>query len=183
MDPDEEPLRARPVNRLSLNDFKINPNYNQGYDYAFKEVVRDQSARKCLQGCTRPECCGNKFRVLAEMHRNPAIPRTLSQEEADEMLLDDFMGDNAYKLLSMSKAEKEELVLQARTREMANKFGRHRHSYQRRTSPPGFWRSEFPTTQEEMADREKAKEIVRDDVAYRYKEAMRPGGAFIFRDE
>lgn len=183
MDIGQELLRVRPVNRLSLTDFKVNPNYNQGYDYAFKEVVRDQSARKCLHGCTKPECCGNKFRILAEINRNPDKPRTLSQEEADDMLLDDFLGDNAYKLRNMSKAEKEDLILQAKTREMANKFGRHRHSYQRRTSPPGFWRSEFPTTQEEMADREKAKEIVRDDVAYRYKEAMRPGGAFIFRDE
>jgi hypothetical protein len=183
MDPEQEPLRVRPVNRLSLTDFKVNPNYNQGYDYAFKEVVRGQSARKCLQGCTKPECCGNKFRILAEINRNPDKWRTLSQEEADETLLEDFLGDNAYKLRNMSKAEKEELNLQAKAREMANKFGRHRHSYQRRTSPPGFWRSEFPTTQEEMADREKAKEIVRDDIAYRYKEAMRPGGTFIFRDE
>jgi hypothetical protein len=183
MDPEQEPLRVRPVNRLSLTDFKVNPNYNQGYDYAFKEVVRGQSARKCLQGCTKPECCGNKFRILAEINRNPDKRRTLWQEEADEMLLEDFLGDNAYKLRNMSKAEKEELILQAKAREMANKFGRHRHSYQRRTSPPGFWRSEFPTTQEEMADREKAKEIVRDDIAYRYKEAMRPGGTFIFRDE
>ncbi len=99
------------------------------------------------------------------------------------MLLNEFMGDNAYKIRNMSKAEREELILQAKTRELANKYGRHRHAYERRSSPPGFWRTDFPTTQEEIDDREKAKQKVRDEVAKRYKEAMRPGGAFIFRDE
>jgi len=183
MGPNQEPLRVRPVNRLNLHDFKVNPNYNQGYEYAFKDVVRDQTARKCLRGCTKPECCGHKFRALVEINRNTGVSPTSSQEEANEMLLDEFMGDNAYKLRNMSKAEKEEMLVQAKTRQLANKYGKHRHAYERRTSPPGFWRTDFPTTQEEMEDREKAKEKARDDVAQRYKEAMRPGGAFIFRDE
>jgi hypothetical protein len=183
IDPDQELLRVRALDKLNLHDFKVNPNYNQGYDFAFTEVVRDQTTRKCLQGCSKPECCGHKFRALVEINRNTGKPPTLSQEEADEILLDNFMGDNAYKLRNMSKAEKEELLLQAKTRDIANKYGRHRHAYERRTSPPGFWRTDFPTTQEEIEDREKAKEKAREEVAKRYKEAMRPGGAFIFRDE
>jgi hypothetical protein len=183
IDPDQEPLRIRPVGRLKLGDFKVNPNYNQGYDYAFNEVVRGREARQCLQGCTKPECCGRKFRVLAEMNREATGPPTLSQEEADEMLLDEYLGDNAYKMSNMSKEEREELIIQAKTRDMANKFGRHRHAYERRTSPPGFWRADFPTTQEEREDREKAHEIARSAVEERYKEAMRPNGRFIFRDE
>ena len=63
--PSDEPLRARPCNRLSLEDFKINPAENSGLTYAYKDVVRGHSARKCLPGCTRPECCGTKFRALA----------------------------------------------------------------------------------------------------------------------
>jgi uncharacterized membrane protein YkoI len=117
------------------------------------------------------------------MNREAAGPPTLSQEEADEMLLDEYLGDNAYKIRNMSKEEKEELIIQAKTRDMANKFGRHRHAYERRTSPPGFWRADFPTTQEEREDREKAHEIARSAVEERYKEAMRPNGRFIFRDE
>ncbi len=188
MDPDQEPLRARPVSRLNLNDFKVNPNYNQGYDYAFQETVRGRDARqKCLRGCTKPECCGRKFRVLAEMDREARGPLTLSQKEsqkeADELLLEEYLGDNAYKIQNMSTAQKEEMILQARTRELANKLGRHRHVYERRTTPPGFWRSDFPTTQEEREDREKANEIARSHVEERYKEAMRPNGRFLFRDE
>lgn len=180
---ENEPLRARPLEKLSLQDFKINPNYNHGYNYAFADVVRNQDARRCLQGCTKPECCGNKFRALAAAARDPNKPLTASQEEDDARLLEEFMGDNSYKLRNMTKAERDETLLQARTRELANKHGRHRHAYERRRSPPGFWRVEFPTTQEEIEDREKSKQLERDLVAQRYEEAMRPGGAYIFRDE
>ncbi|KAE9378523.1 SAE2-domain-containing protein [Stipitochalara longipes BDJ] len=184
IDPEQEPLRARPVSGLKLGDFKVNPNYNQGYNYAFSEVVRGQTARQqCLQGCTKPECCGGKFRTLVEMDHEGRGTPTLSQEEADEMLLDEYLGDNAYKKRNMSKEQKEELIIQAKTRDMANKYGRHRHAYERRTSPPGFWRADFPTTQEDREDREKAKELERSAVEERYKEAMRPNGRFIFRDE
>jgi len=184
IDPDEEPLRLRPLNTLKRTDFKVNPNYNQGYNYAFSEVVRGRTARQeCLQGCTKPECCGSKFRTLAEMERESRRRPTLSQEEADEMLLDEYMGDDAYKIRSMSKEQKEELIIQAMTRDMANKYGKHRHAYERRTSPPGFWRADFPTTQEEREDLAEAIEMERNAVEERYKEAMRPNGRFKFRDE
>jgi len=184
-DSDEEPLRARPLNTLTLHDFKVNPAFNQGFNYAFSEVVRGQAARKCLQGCTKPECCGKQFRALAEFNTNmnPDQLQTSSQEEADEILLEEFMGDNAYRVRNMTKNERDELLLQAKTRELANKFGRHRHAYERPTEPAGFWRADFPTTQEEREDQERAKKIERAAVAQRYAEAMRPGGRYIFRDE
>jgi hypothetical protein len=182
IDPNEERLRTRPVQTLTLQDFKINPNYNQGFNYAFSEVVRGREARQCLQGCTKPECCGGKFRALAQSMQKPGPP-TASQEEADEMLLNEFMGHNAYKIQHMNREQKEELLLQARTRELANKLGKHRHAYERRASPPGFWRTDFPTTQERLEDRQRAKEKERDLVEQRYEQAMRPGGAYIFRDE
>ena len=183
MDPGQEPLRIRPVHKLKLQDFKVNPNYNQGYNYAFHEVVRNKDDRRCLQGCTKPECCGKQFRALAFMSRNTGIPLTESQEAADQELLEEFLGDNAYKLRNMSKAERGEVLLQAKTRELANKYGRHRHAYERQASPPGFWRTDFPTTQEDRQDREKAMAAERDEVEKRYQQAMRPGGAYLFRDE
>jgi hypothetical protein len=110
-------------------------------------------------------------------------PPTASQEEADEMLLNEFMGDNAYKIQNMKREQRDELLLQARTRELANKLGKHRHAYERRASPPGFWRTDFPTTQEHLEDRQRAKEKERDVVQQRYEQAMRSGGTYIFRDE
>ena len=179
----KQPLRTRPFTELTLQDFRVNPKYNQGYNYAFNDVVRNQAERRCLQGCTKPECCGGKFRALAEATRNPNQPLSLSQEEADDKTLKEFLGDNRYTLRNMTKSEREETLIQARTREMSNKYGKHRHAYERRTSPPGYWRSDFPNTQEEIQDRAKAQQLERDQIVQRYEAAMRPGGAYIFRDE
>ena len=60
----------------------------------------------------------------------------------------------------------------------------HRHEWQpeRPRSPPGFWRTDFPATQEEEEDRKQADKIVRGMVEERWKEAMK-GGRWMFRDE
>lgn len=181
-DPDQEPLRARPVHRLGLEHFKINPRYNQGSDYAYSDVVRGRESRRCLPGCTRPECCGDKFRKFIEFVRTQE-QRTLSQIEEDERLLEEHLGDNRGRLRNMTKREKEELLVQAKTTELANKASKHRHAYERRRSPPGFWRSDFPSTQELLVDRQQAARVQRDLVQQRYDEAMRPGGKWLFRDE
>lgn len=178
-----KPLRARPLGELGLGDFKVNPQYNHGYDYAFTDVVRKQEARRCLPGCTKPECCGNVFRALAEAACDPNQPPTTSQDESDMRLLKEFLGDNAHEIRNMTKAAKDETLIQAKTRELANQHGKHRHAYERRQSPPGFWRLDFPSTQEERDDRRKIEQHEQDLVAQRYREAMRPGGAYIFRDE
>ncbi|RFU32308.1 hypothetical protein B7463_g4050, partial [Scytalidium lignicola] len=178
-----EPLRSRRLSQLGLENFKVNPNYNQGYDYAFSDVVRKQSDRRCLPGCTKPECCGTKFRKLAEMTLESPGARTLSQEEHNKALLEEFVGDNKHQLESMTAAEKDELLVQAKTRELANKLGRHRHAFERRKTPPGFWETDMPNTQEELTIRELAKKAERELVEQRYMEAMRPGGAYIFGDE
>jgi hypothetical protein len=181
--PDQEPLRCRPLEKLNLEHFKVNPKYNGGRSDAFTDVVRGKENRRCLQGCTKPECCGNKFRVMAQALRDPSKPVTASQQERDDDLLEEYLGDNKHKLRNMSEKEKAETLLAARTWELSNKYGKHRHRYERRSTPPGFWNADFPTTQEDQADREAAKILERKTVEERYQQAMRPGGAWIFRDE
>jgi hypothetical protein len=181
-DPDQEPLRARPVRHLGLEHFKVNPHFNHGSDYAFADVVRGRELRKCLPGCTKPECCGDKFRKFVEFARVHE-QHTLSQEEQDARLLEDYLGENRSRLRNMTEGEREELLIQARTRELANKASKHRHAYERRRSPPGFWRSDFPNTQELQSDRQEAANRERELVQQRYEEAMRPGGRWLFRDE
>jgi hypothetical protein len=174
----EPPIRSKPTSELKVSDFKPNPAYNQGYSYAFAETVRKRGDRACLTGCTRPECCGSTFRTLAAA----APPLSPTQEES---LLEDYLGD-AYDtmcLTQMSSEERQELVLQARTREMANKHGKHRQAYERHKSPPGFWRMDFPSTQELEEDRKKAVHMEQTMIQERRAEAMRKGGRWIFRDE
>ncbi|KAF2792149.1 SAE2-domain-containing protein [Melanomma pulvis-pyrius CBS 109.77] len=174
----QAPLRTKPKSELRTSDFKANPTYNHGYSYAFAETVRKRADRACLPGCTRPECCGSTFRALAAV----AGPLSAFQEEK---ILEEYLGDtyDSMQLTQMSLEERKELVLQARTRQMAKQHGRHRQAYERHTTPPGFWRIDFPTTQEDMEDRRKAAEMEKVLVEERWMEAMRKGGRWMFRDE
>lgn len=171
-------LRQKPVTELKVHDFKPNPAYNQGYSYAFSEAVRKRGDRMCLPGCTNPQCCGSHFRRLAEA----LDPLPAAQEEA---LLEEYLGDAYSKIIStqMSSDERVELVLQARTKQMARDTGKHREAYERRRTPPGFWRVDFPTTQEQEVDRGRAKEQEIMIVQERWLEAQKRGGKWIFRDE
>ncbi|ELR05077.1 hypothetical protein GMDG_07119 [Pseudogymnoascus destructans 20631-21] len=181
--PDDEPFRARPLWRLGLEHFKVNPDHNQGYDYAFRDVVRGREQRKCLPGCTNPECCGNGFRKLAELTTGQARNQSSDMDTEDEHLLEDFLGGNIHRLQAMTADERQETLIQAKARDLANKHGKHRHAFERRQSPPGFWRADFPTTQEVQSDRAEAADFERELVRKRYEDVVRGGGKWMFRDE
>jgi hypothetical protein len=174
----QSPLREKPIRELRVHDFKPNPVYNHGYTYAFSETVRKRGDRMCLPGCTNAECCGSHFRRLAEaLHELPA-----SQEEA---MLEEYLGDAYDTVVStqMAPDERAELVLQARTKKIAKESGKHREAYERRKTPPGYWRVDFPSTQEQQRDRERAKEQEIKTVQERWLEAQKTGGRWVFRDE
>lgn len=179
---EETPLRERPVERLRPEDFKPNPRYNDGLSYVYDEVVRGKDARAALSGCIDPKCCGKTFRRFAEAERKAAGTSVTTRAE-DISLLEKYLGDQAWQLGTMTREEKESTWLQAKTWELANKFGKHRHRYSRMPTPPGFWNVDFPNTQERAEELRQAEEIRRALVQDRYLEAMRCGGSWLFRDE
>lgn len=73
-----------------------------------------------------------------------------------------------------------------------NIISNSRSFWGRPKSPPGFWRSDFPSTQETREEKRQVQERQRAEVATRFEEAMiatldsnlRPGasGKFVFRD-
>ncbi|KAK5992276.1 hypothetical protein PT974_05677 [Cladobotryum mycophilum] len=130
-------LRRKPLSELRLDDFKINPATNDGHDFAFSEVVRDKDDRACLRGCTDLHCCGKQFRALA-LSQRPNPPLTAAQRQEEQKLLEAYLGDYSYRLAAMSKEERNELWLEAKTEELANKYGKHRHRFSRMQSPPAF---------------------------------------------
>lgn len=175
-------LRSRSPSKLKLDDFKINPRVNDGHDFAFSEVVRDRNERACLPGCVDMHCCGKTFRALA-LSQRPDPPLTSAQRAEETRLLEEYLGDECDRIPRLSTEERAELWLQAKTRELANKFGRHKHRYSRMQSPPGFWNADFPSTQELEAEKSEAAKREKQTVQERYREAMRPGGRWVFRDE
>lgn len=179
---DEKPLRERPVDSLRPEDFKPNPQYNDGLDYVYDEVVRGKEARAALSGCIDPNCCGKIFRHFAESEKDVVGPLLTSRVE-DISLMERYLGGDAWRLGMMTREQKEETWLLAKTWDLANKFGKHRHRYSRMPTPPGFWSVDFPNTQERAEERRQAEEIRRALVIGRHREAMRSGGAWLFRDE
>ncbi|EPS27411.1 hypothetical protein PDE_02354 [Penicillium oxalicum 114-2] len=180
--PEEEPYRSRPLNRLGLHHFKINPAANAGLDYAYDDVIRKKDDRKCMSGCTRPGCCGDRFRAMARMAIQGSN-KTAAQNEEEQRIVEDFIGENGASLVGMTERQHEQIRVEALARHYANQYGRHRHTHQRARSPPGFWRTEMPSTQEIEADRENARKMEREKVEERYREAMRPGGVWTWADE
>ncbi|KFA74598.1 hypothetical protein S40288_05840 [Stachybotrys chartarum IBT 40288] len=174
-------LRTRLVGELRLEDFKVNPSFNDGHDFAFSEIVRGDE-RDNLPGCVDMHCCGPHFRALAKSQR-PNSPLTATEQREEQELLEKYLGDSSRRLSGMNKEQRMALWVDAKTKELADKYGRHRHRFSRMQSPPGFWNADFPTTQELEADRLEAAERERAIVEERYREAMRPEGRWLFRDE
>ena len=181
--PEHEPLRARPLHRLSLQDFKFNPIHS---DYAYHESVRRHDEKKSLSGCTDRNCqrCKGLRKYVIDSGYKTAPKPGESQDDADRRLVQDFLGDNHRKLLkTMSATERSDLLLEAKVKEFANRFGCHRQAFFRAQEPPGFWEVDFPTTQEEAENRARADVLEREKVRERYWEASRPGGKWLFADE
>ncbi|KAK0720877.1 DNA repair protein endonuclease SAE2/CtIP C-terminus-domain-containing protein [Lasiosphaeris hirsuta] len=181
--PDQSnPIRERPLAELRTEDFKVNPKFNNGYKYAFDEVVRGKADRAELPGCVDPNCCGKKFRAMAQSELDNGGPGVMLRA-GDVKLLDEFLGDEAYQLSGMAREERQKLWLDAKTQDLANKYGRHRHRFTRKASPPGFWDADFPTTQEIAENKEKSEREERKQIEERWREAKRGGGRWMFRDE
>ncbi|KAJ0423824.1 DNA repair protein endonuclease SAE2/CtIP C-terminus-domain-containing protein [Aspergillus carlsbadensis] len=178
--PEDEPYRARPLNRLTLDHFKINPNHNQGLDFAYDEVVRKRDERKCMGGCTRPGCCGDKFRAMARFGISTVAS---GRQISDEDILEEFLGEGEHTIDDFSTEQRRDLLEQAKAKFFSDRFGRHRHQHHRSGTPPGFWRTDMPGTQELEEDREQAHRFEREKVVERYRESMRSCGRWMFADE
>jgi hypothetical protein len=176
--PEHEPLRARPLHRLNLEDFKVNPKVSGELGYAYRESIRKREEKKCLPGCTREECCGAIRRFIAA----GGLPQDTSLTD-DELTLQGYLGSAyASSIHSATAQERHKMLLEARAKAFADAHGKHREVFQRNKTPPGFWRTEMPSTQELEQDWEEARKMQRQKVEERWREAMR-GGRYIFRDE
>lgn len=176
---DAEPFRSRPLNRQSLSHFKLNLQYYDGLDYAFNETVRNQEARKCLPGCTKPACCGDKFKTIAA-----TLPLGAMEVSNDELLLE-FLGPGSEtKIQSLTPMARTNLIHEARAKKIANAFGKmHRNASDRPKTPPDFWGVDVLGSQEERKSHEQGRLLEREEVEKRYQEAMKENGRWLFADE
>lgn len=178
---DDEPFRSRPLSKLDLSHFKLNPAANDGLQHAYREVVRGRQERKCLPGCTKLECCGSKFSVLAATL--PSMPGM--QGISDDELLKGYLGiDSEERIRSLTPVARENLLHEARTKLVANLYGKmHRDVHERGRSPPGYWSTDMPGSQEHEDLQQQARLLEREETRRRHQEAMKEGGRWMFADE
>lgn len=178
--PEHEPLRARPLHRLRIEDFKLNPAHS---DYAYHESVRKHDEKKALSGCTDRHCprCRD-IRIFVENSGYARVPGQ-DEEETDRRLLEAFLGNDKGRLRKMSAGEKQEILVQARSQQFANEFGKHRTPFQRAQSPVDYWNVGFPSTQEHEQNLEVVRMREREQVKAMYWEAIRERGRYVFADE
>lgn len=178
--PEHEPLRSRPIARLNLDDFKLNPTHS---DYAYHESIRKHDEKNSVSGCTDKNCLRCKdIRKFVE-NSNYAHQPGEDTAKTDRLLIENFLGKDKGRLKKMSAEEKKEILIQAKTQQFADKFGKHRTRFGRALSPVDYWNMEFPSTQEETRNRELTRVREREKVEERYWEAVRKGGRWIFADE
>lgn len=178
INPESEPLRSRPLQQLRPQNFRINPAFADS-DYAYADPMnrKTKAARRCLPGCINPACCGE----FLDAARHGLLPPS---SKSDAQVLEDMLGSSHAEILAAyPPSKRKEVLIQARAQEFANEHGRHRKTFERAPTPPGFWRTEMPSTQEELEDRRKAEELERMKVEGMWREAMRGGGRWLFRDE
>lgn len=176
---DSEPFRVRPLRRQALSHFKLNPRCNDGFDYAFNEPVRNQGVRKCLPGCTKSGCCGDKSNAIAA-----TLSRGTMGLSDDELLLE-FLGKGSeLKIRSLTPLARRNLIHEARAKKMTGAFVNiHRSSFHRPKTPPDFWGVDVLGSQEERNSHQQARLLERDEVEKRYQEALKENGRWLFADE
>lgn len=180
--PEHEPLRARPLHRLRLEDFKSNPAHSA---FAYHEPIRKYDEKRAVGGCTDRHChrCKDQRNFVENSGYQTVRKQGESADEADQRILEDFLDGDKRRLQKMSPEEWTETLWQAKTKEYADLYGKHRQSYSRARSPPGMWDVDFPNTQKEEENREAARVMEREKVEERFFQALRRGGRYVFADE
>lgn len=189
LSPEKGPIRHRPLSTLHRRHFKPNPTHNPGYNYAYRDVIRKHDDRKCLPGCTRPNCCGDTIRkvlsiggALPSAHSNLFFSSLSTTHAEDHKLLKEYMGDNYPSWKKMTEEEKKEEWMKAQEWNFGKTFGRHKDNG-RQATPPGFWRVEMASTQDREEEGREAERMERERVEGMWRESMRKGGLWVFADE
>ncbi|KAK9356794.1 hypothetical protein V1523DRAFT_400535 [Lipomyces doorenjongii] len=156
-------MRKPPGEReWTLEDFVINPNYNHNLDYAYHDVVRGRE-RNCIHG-TDCRDCQAFYKLVGPVTPLPSGPKWNDNSPA-----------------TPSRAEKGTPSGDDAVQKMIATASRHRTLWERPPSPVGFWRSEFPSTQEEIEEKQEARRRYQKKVQERYEEALK-NGKYLFKE-
>jgi hypothetical protein len=165
--------------------YAIDPKNNGGKSYQYDEVVRKKDQRRRMHGgdC---ECCREVNRscyfvklvanILKQYYNNVGpLPNRLrqplwrspSRNQSKSDALDDSLHGNSGTLRRQADIDSHQQAI-----------SRHRHTWARAKTPPGYWEIGFPNTQEVGDINEKAKEMQKKKKIQIEHESNRNGGRY-----
>ncbi|KAK6330532.1 hypothetical protein TWF696_003419 [Orbilia brochopaga] len=171
-------VRTRPGNKtnsdpFTISNYRIDPDKNDGVDFAYTEVVRDKARKACLPTCVKA-CCkdlaSGKFEEMWQPPQAYQAPKFSAQDS------------------SQPDAEEEELMQQhedykqwrvnTKKSEQALKFGKHKAQHEKAEEIKHFWTSEFLDTQQLEEQKVDSERRYREKAFKVYDECMR-GGKYV----
>ncbi|KAF9524911.1 DNA repair protein endonuclease SAE2/CtIP C-terminus-domain-containing protein [Crepidotus variabilis] len=144
--------------------FVINPVLNSGKNYQYDEVVRNREERKKMHGgdC---ECCRDYYENVGPLPPRLQQPLWRSPTRSPSKFK---------RRRSVSPSPREITDMGSRRQAIS----RHRHTWARAKTPPGYWDIGFPDTQQVGDINQKAHEMQQQKLDEVEKEAERDGGRF-----
>ncbi|KAG4304710.1 hypothetical protein PORY_001763 [Pneumocystis oryctolagi] len=143
--------RASKSTKESLHDYVINIDKNNNIPYAYDEVIRDKASRKRLPACA----CDNCIKFFEAHGPIATIPKPKWRSPPKECAYIDLNKEHIHQNLQQ--------------------VSRHRAIFFRAKTPPGFWESDFPNTQQEQDYRKQAEIQNYEKLKERKLEAERGG--------
>ncbi|WVR00144.1 hypothetical protein IAU59_007286 [Kwoniella sp. CBS 9459] len=136
-------VRPEEVQTSVREEYEIDPEQNEGAAFAFHDVKRKRAERRQMHGgdC---ECCKDYYEAVGELPRFNHGPvwrdEPVSADEGDRRAED-------------------------AVREHQNRVSRHRETWTKPPTPPGYWKIGFPSTQDVLEQNEKADQMIAEKEA------------------
>ncbi|OCF44665.1 hypothetical protein I317_01552 [Kwoniella heveanensis CBS 569] len=142
-------VRPEEVHTSVREEYEIDPEQNEGAAFAFHDVKRKRAERKQMHGgdC---ECCKDYYEAVGEIPRFNHGP---------------VWRDEPVSTDASTRAEDA-------VREHQNRVSRHRETWTKPPTPPGYWKIGFPSTQDVLEQNEKADQMIADKEAKIRRETM-----------
>lgn len=171
-----KPIKGRSTTGKAVTRYEVNPDRNNGVNFAYDEVVRNKEERKRMEATDCDQC--REFykaagplppRLQAPLWKSPtssqdpaAAPQRHCKHHSNKEESDD------------SGSESEDSGVRAHRQEVS----RHRYIMPSGETPPGFWDLDFPDTQRVEKLRDEAEKMHRKRERFMEKEAGKKDGKY-----
>ncbi|KAK6909370.1 hypothetical protein I203_103387 [Kwoniella mangroviensis CBS 8507] len=144
-------LRPEEMDKTFGEEYEINPSQNEGNNFAYHDVRRKKAERRNMHGgdC---ECCKDWYEEIGDIPRFNQAPKWRDDARPHEHGSDRSVSDHV--------------------REHQNMVSRHRETWVKPPTPPGYWKIGFPSTQDVRDQNEQADKMIKEKEVRIKKEAL-----------